>query len=877
MGGVGGALAQHAEHTLANLAVDEKRHVREAFRQLVTADGTRAVLTRRELVHVLGAESEPVIEKLVAARLLVTTEAEGGEQQVEIVHEALLGAWPRLVQWRRDDAEGARLRDQLRAAARQWDERNRPAGLLWRGEALAELELWRARVPAPLPDVAEAFASASRRTAASGRFRRLVLAGVAFGLLLAAVVTISALYRRTQHDAAVLAERLARAEEEHGRQLVLGGNAAEALHYLLEAQAQGIDDVGLRFLIARARQATRPDEVVLKHGGPVWSAVFTADGARVLTASADRTARLWDAQTGAPVLTLAGHGDQVYAASESPDGKLVATASFDGTARLWDAHTGAPLHTLAHGARVNVARFDSGSQRVLTASNDKTVALWDAASGERLRSLPMDGEVRRATFSPDGANVGAEDTSGLVRVWDAATGAVVLEQHGEPEAFPLIVSFSPDGARIAYTTGKAARVVEVGTGTLVREVVHGSRVEDACFLDEGRTLATAGHDRLVKVWDVASGTLSRSLQGHSGFVFGLTPGGGRLASRSTQDIKIWDPSTGELLGSYENHTAAVRSLVLDANGERGLSASNDDTARVWRTLAGPLLRTIHAHDGGIAVYGFSTDGRVEVTAGNDGTVKIWDVPSYRMRAQFRVEGRIRRVLTSTTGQQIVVINSDDEQVRVFRDGKLASTLDCHIAPGEEADLSADGSTIMIGSKDGTIRLWTLNDGREVRSLHGHEGPVQTVFFAAGGTKILSTSVDGTVRVWDASSGEPTNTIKTGVVVTAALSRDGQKIITGSYEGVATVWDLATSRKFDLKGHTDSILWVAFGQNDELIATSSSDGTVRLWDAQTGQPLAIYQHPTHVFVAFSSNAPILVTTEPDGILRLWDVSLEPARH
>ncbi|HUS64951.1 MAG TPA: serine/threonine-protein kinase, partial [Kofleriaceae bacterium] len=109
LGGVGGALAQHAEATLVGLTPDEKRLVREVFRHAVTAEGTRAVLRRSELEQVLGGGSHAgaVIEKLVAARLLTSAESEEGGERVEITHEALLTAWPRLVEWRREDGEGA--------------------------------------------------------------------------------------------------------------------------------------------------------------------------------------------------------------------------------------------------------------------------------------------------------------------------------------------------------------------------------------------------------------------------------------------------------------------------------------------------------------------------------------------------------------------------------------------------------------------------------------------------------------------------------------------------------------------------------------------------------------------------------------------------
>ena len=138
MGGVGGALAQHAEETLGNMTAEEQKLVREAFRHLVTADGTRAVMPHTELRHVLGASpsADSVIEKLVNARLLTASE----EDRIEVIHEALLSAWPRLVGWRRDDSEGARLRDQVRAAARQWDDVAAVlAASYWRDEGIRRI------------------------------------------------------------------------------------------------------------------------------------------------------------------------------------------------------------------------------------------------------------------------------------------------------------------------------------------------------------------------------------------------------------------------------------------------------------------------------------------------------------------------------------------------------------------------------------------------------------------------------------------------------------------------------------------------------------------------------------------------------------------
>jgi len=180
LGGVGGALAHHAETTLTQLPETDHSLVREAFRQLVTSQGTRSTLSRKELLEVLGGGdgARAVVNTLVNARLLVASETGDRDDRIEIIHEALIVMWPRLVGWLREDAETARLRDALRASARQWHERNRPVGLLWRAEALAEYTLWRRRFRGLLTETEQSFAEASvRDEARSSTIRR----GLALG------------------------------------------------------------------------------------------------------------------------------------------------------------------------------------------------------------------------------------------------------------------------------------------------------------------------------------------------------------------------------------------------------------------------------------------------------------------------------------------------------------------------------------------------------------------------------------------------------------------------------------------------------------------------------------------------------------------------
>jgi WD40 repeat protein len=115
----------------------------------------------------------------------------------------------------------------------------------------------------------------------------------------------------------------------------------------------------------------------LRHDGVVNRALFSPDGKRVVTASGDKTARVWDAATGAPIGRALQHDGLVWSASFSPDGVRVVTASGDKTARVWDAATGAPIgKPLQHEGSVNSASFSPDGARVVTASADKTARVW---------------------------------------------------------------------------------------------------------------------------------------------------------------------------------------------------------------------------------------------------------------------------------------------------------------------------------------------------------------------------------------------------------------------------------------------------------------------------------------------------------------------
>ena len=247
IGGVAGALAQHAEATLESIGSPRVPIVREIMRNLVTAEGTRTVQSWDELLSAFidqRDEAEEVLGRLVQARLVTSFQAtseEGdvGRRRVEIIHESLLAAWPRLVRWREQDAAGALLRDQLRQAARLWEDRGRPIELLWTGSSFAEYRVWKERaLPGRLTALEEAFCGSMDVQARRRRVRRRLSIAVAFGALLLVLAIVSRLWMQSIASERQAREQARRAEAQQLfalGQLEEEGDSTLAFAYALAA------------------------------------------------------------------------------------------------------------------------------------------------------------------------------------------------------------------------------------------------------------------------------------------------------------------------------------------------------------------------------------------------------------------------------------------------------------------------------------------------------------------------------------------------------------------------------------------------------------------------------------------------------------------
>jgi WD40 repeat protein len=329
------------------------------------------------------------------------------------------------------------------------------------------------------------------------------------------------------------------------------------------------------------------------HTSTINSAEFSPDGSKIVTKSEDRTAKVWDAETGGDLRTL-HHTGLVTSARFSPDGSKIVTASYDKTTKVWDANIGGdPLLTLeGHTSSVPFAQFSPDGSKIVTASYDRTAKVWDANTGDPL--LTLEGhidDVTSAQFSPDGSKIvmasWEEDTT---KVWDANTGVELLTLEGHTSAVNS-ARFSPDGSKIVTASrDKTAKVWDAETGgdPLLTLQGHTNLLLSAHFSRDGSKIVTSSYDRTAKVWDAnIGGDPLLTLEGHTGWVKSarFSRDGSKIVTASWDNTaKVWDAYTGEELHTFIGHTDTVTSAQFSPDGSKIVTASNDKTANVWSCI-----------------------------------------------------------------------------------------------------------------------------------------------------------------------------------------------------------------------------------------------------------------------------------------------------
>ena len=381
------------------------------------------------------------------------------------------------------------------------------------------------------------------------------------------------------------------------------------------------------------------------HTEPVLCLAFSPDGGTLVSSSGDRTIKLWDPAAGVLLRTLSGHADAVGSVRISPNGHILASGSSDGTVKLWEILPSRARASLPVPADMTVHSVCfSPDGRTLASGGDRPenqpepIRLWDVATGRTVAILDgHKGIVSAVAFSPDGHSLASASHDGTVKLWDLPTGSKAPAKLGR----------NPYSCRATFPAH------------------GGTAINWVSFSPDGRTLATAGGDGAVQLWEVAAGSTGgagvppvslrslATLEGHSQRVPAVcfSPDGSMLASCSMDGtIVLWDvPSRKTPAGRHGDrplhllrrvlagHQAGVRSICWSPDGRTLASGSDDWTVKLWNASSGRCRATLEGHAFDVFAVCFSPDGRMLASASRGGELKLWDVETQRGLADLETE------------------------------------------------------------------------------------------------------------------------------------------------------------------------------------------------------------------------------------------------
>ncbi|MES2705819.1 MAG: protein kinase [Verrucomicrobiota bacterium] len=681
--------------------------------------------------------------------------------------------------------------------------------------------------------------------------------------------TRSSLARQTEHQR----QDLIRLRVDTGNRQAEEGDGYAALASFAEAAAldgelpERLEEHAFRF---SASLSLLPDLLFSwEHEAKVTDVAFNPDGTRLVTASFDRTARIFNTRDGSPVARPLPHSAIVWSAAFVDKGAKVITRTVDGDVQLWLADSGAPAAGPFRGRAAML--WEDGLEQQVAISPDGSLFAVLLPDGVQLRRIadgsPSGAPIvcgdlpNAAVFNPDGRRLAILCEKGLGRIYDLSVQppAKLREFHGVTGW--RSGQWTAEGDRLAMTN------CHFGVGILTEnadpapdQFRHSSMVLGCSWTPDDSRLLTWSYDTTLRFWDPLTGQPLQAVMRHRGpaFCAMLNPQGTLLASGGFDGTaKLWNPMTGEHQGALLRHGGALHRTVWSPDGMRLATASEDGTARLWSLASAgargdwlpaknePVQRVSFSPDGAHAavltlgrnafIYKASTagqepvvlphphrpisagwpDSRHLITAGADGSLREWRVPEGDLVREWR-----RDPLPPDMGKRI-----------------------------PEPDLSPDGSMMAFATNEHAPLIYDSRSGKMLHRLG--DRPAYLRWSPCG--RFVLTLDRGNAIIWEAASGRTVSSARLPPHSNITVAGRGAKYLACATWNYA-VFVIGAADGRIVAGpmpHQADVQNMAFSDDGRTLTTVALDKSVRMWSTITGEALTpsirLPEYATHVAV------------------------------
>lgn len=525
---------------------------------------------------------------------------------------------------------------------------------------------------------------------------------------------------------------------------------------------------------------------------------------------------------------------------------------------------------LRHADRVNAMTYTPDGEKLLTASRDGTVRVWDLGNGRELLAY-------RSHAAPPTDEKGNVDDRSVFRV--------------------PAVAISPDGATVASTGTGEIHIWDLATGKLKKKIVGHAPflIRGLTFLADGKSVATGGDDKIVRIWNIESGKETVAFPPQANRVEGiaLSPNGKLLAATDANGLLAVYKTDGSdkkpVLGvQASDSNAANLGILFTTDGTKIFTAGGDQNPRLTVApgpdgasvpgMATTALR-FPGHANRINAVAGTKDGKLFATASEDFTVRVWDAASGKTLRHFQgLISKATAVAIRPDGKQIAA-GTEDGTIRLWD----LSAFDEHRAATEAtgsiwtAAFNADGSKFATGGADRLVRIYDTATGKLEHSLTGHGAAVTSVAFLPG-DRLASAGGDKFVKLWDAKAGKFLRDLAGHTSAVLAVAGEGGATVSGGIDKTVKGWDVEAAKPTWSWAGRSAVAALAVRKGGKQVAVGTADGWLTILNLADGTPKPVGSgQQAHIAgvaaIVYSNDGNKLATVGGDGKFALWTIGAD----